>query len=571
MTNRDRRGDPLARLGCGARPPGRTRTDGRRIVQHPDAVRHRRGPFGDAAQSARSTRPTSARSKAGQKADFTRRRLSRPPLPGDGRADRSRLDQHRHRGRAAGRSSSSQRGDQLRGAAGGGQPQRTAAPRHDRDRDHPHREHRHAAAGPQRRAALQPRRRKRPPAAAGSKSTSGSSGEGRRRRSASAAGSRSRCCRTTARSRRSTWSPARATAGSPRSPREELKPGHEGGHRDQGGDEVTSCARSSRSNGSPRPTARGRRRSRRSKGIDLTIDEGDFVAVMGPSGSGKSTMMNILGCLDTPTSGVFRFRGVEVQAMTRDQRSLLRRKYLGFVFQGFNLLARTSGARERRAAAALPRREEGGARARRRWTRSTRSGWRRGPTTPRPSCRAGSSSAWRSPARWSATRPCCWPTSRPATSTPSARSRSCTCSTHLNRAGITILMVTHEAEMAAFARTDRPFPRRAGREHRAGVRAQAGRRGSARLMFGATLLLALREIQPPPAALVPDHARHHHRHRRGGDHGHARQGRHRLGRGADQLARHQCLLHLPGAGRQPAAAADGHGRRARGAASRSPA
>src|SRR5690554_987746 len=78
------------------------------------------------------------------------------------------------------------------------------------------------------------------------------------------------------------------------------------------------------------------------KGIDLTIAEGDFVAVMGPSGSGKSTMMNILGCLDTPTSGIFRFRGVEVQSLTRDQRSLLRRKYLGFVFQGFNLLARTS-------------------------------------------------------------------------------------------------------------------------------------------------------------------------------------------------------------------------------------
>ena len=78
------------------------------------------------------------------------------------------------------------------------------------------------------------------------------------------------------------------------------------------------------------------------KGVDFSIAQGDFVAVMGPSGSGKSTMMNILGCLDTPTSGVFRFKGVEVQSMTADQRSLLRRKYLGFVFQGFNLLARTT-------------------------------------------------------------------------------------------------------------------------------------------------------------------------------------------------------------------------------------
>ncbi|MEC7399416.1 MAG: ABC transporter ATP-binding protein, partial [Pseudomonadota bacterium] len=78
------------------------------------------------------------------------------------------------------------------------------------------------------------------------------------------------------------------------------------------------------------------------KGVDLSIARGDFVAVMGPSGSGKSTTMNILGCLDTPTSGTFRFRGVEVQSLSRDQRSMLRRRYLGFVFQGFNLLARTS-------------------------------------------------------------------------------------------------------------------------------------------------------------------------------------------------------------------------------------
>ena len=78
------------------------------------------------------------------------------------------------------------------------------------------------------------------------------------------------------------------------------------------------------------------------KGIDLGIDAGDFVAVMGPSGSGKSTTMNILGCLDQPTTGEFLFRGVHVERLTRDQLSLLRRRYLGFVFQGFNLLARTT-------------------------------------------------------------------------------------------------------------------------------------------------------------------------------------------------------------------------------------
>ena len=77
-------------------------------------------------------------------------------------------------------------------------------------------------------------------------------------------------------------------------------------------------------------------------GIDLRIQRGEFVAVMGPSGSGKSTCMNLLGCLDTPTSGSYRFRDTEVGALSRDQRALLRRHYLGFVFQGFNLLARTT-------------------------------------------------------------------------------------------------------------------------------------------------------------------------------------------------------------------------------------
>jgi putative ABC transport system ATP-binding protein len=78
------------------------------------------------------------------------------------------------------------------------------------------------------------------------------------------------------------------------------------------------------------------------RGIDLRIDEGDFVAVMGASGSGKSTCLNILGCLDTPTSGSYRFHGVEVSKLSRNQRALLRRHYLGFVFQGYNLLSRTS-------------------------------------------------------------------------------------------------------------------------------------------------------------------------------------------------------------------------------------
>ena len=77
-------------------------------------------------------------------------------------------------------------------------------------------------------------------------------------------------------------------------------------------------------------------------GIDLTVRDGEFVAVMGPSGSGKSTCMNILGCLDTPTAGHYYFRGADVGAMSRGERALLRRHYIGFVFQGFNLLKRTT-------------------------------------------------------------------------------------------------------------------------------------------------------------------------------------------------------------------------------------
>ena len=77
-------------------------------------------------------------------------------------------------------------------------------------------------------------------------------------------------------------------------------------------------------------------------GVDLDIEAGEFVAIMGPSGSGKSTAMNMLGLLDTPTAGEYFFKGVPVQGLGRDDRALIRRQYLGFVFQGFHLLARTS-------------------------------------------------------------------------------------------------------------------------------------------------------------------------------------------------------------------------------------
>jgi putative ABC transport system ATP-binding protein len=78
------------------------------------------------------------------------------------------------------------------------------------------------------------------------------------------------------------------------------------------------------------------------KGIDLVIQRGEFVAIMGPSGSGKSTLMNVLGCLDTPTAGSYHYQGIAVESLNADERSLLRRYALGFVLQGFNLLARTT-------------------------------------------------------------------------------------------------------------------------------------------------------------------------------------------------------------------------------------
>ncbi|MEO6388270.1 MAG: ABC transporter ATP-binding protein [Croceibacterium sp.] len=188
------------------------------------------------------------------------------------------------------------------------------------------------------------------------------------------------------------------------------------------------------------------------KGVDFTVAEGDFVAVMGPSGSGKSTMMNILGCLDTPTTGVFRFMGVEVQAMTADQRSLVRRKYLGFVFQGFNLLARTT-ALENVELPLLYRGENKAARREAGLAALDKVGlvpW----ADHTPGELSGGQQQRVAIARALVSDPAVLLADEPTGNLDTERSIEIMhLLADLNRSGITILMVTHEAEMASFART----------------------------------------------------------------------------------------------------------------------
>ena len=188
------------------------------------------------------------------------------------------------------------------------------------------------------------------------------------------------------------------------------------------------------------------------KGIDLAIDRGEFMAIMGPSGSGKSTTMNILGCLDVPTGGVFRFRGVEVQKLDRDQRSLLRRRYLGFVFQGFNLLARTT-ALENVELPLLYRGESKGQRREAAMRALDQVGlvpW----ADHTPAELSGGQQQRVAIARALVTQPDVLLADEPTGNLDSERSvEIMELLTRLNGEGITVLMVTHEEEMAAFAKT----------------------------------------------------------------------------------------------------------------------
>ncbi|MGZ3363439.1 MAG: ABC transporter ATP-binding protein [Caulobacteraceae bacterium] len=189
------------------------------------------------------------------------------------------------------------------------------------------------------------------------------------------------------------------------------------------------------------------------KGVDLDIMAGDFVAVMGPSGSGKSTTMNILGCLDVPTTGAFLFKGVHVEGLNRDQRSLLRRRYLGFVFQGFNLLARTT-ALENVELPLVYRGENRKTRHDMAMAALDKVGladWR----DHTPAELSGGQQQRVAIARAIVTHPDVLLADEPTGNLDSQRSiEIMELLTELNQAsGITVLMVTHEAEMADFART----------------------------------------------------------------------------------------------------------------------
>ncbi len=206
---------------------------------------------------------------------------------------------------------------------------------------------------------------------------------------------------------------------------------------------------------------RGTTAMRALDGLDLAIDEGEFVAMMGPSGSGKSTCLNILGTIDTPSRGTYRFDGVAVDGLSRDQRAMLRRHFLGFVFQGFNLLNRTS-ALENVELPLIYRKVPARARRERALAALDAVGLadRSGHT---PGELSGGQQQRVAIARAIVGNPRVLLADEPTGNLDSQRSREIMemLATFNRRQGITIVMVTHEPEMAAFA--DRQIHFRDGR------------------------------------------------------------------------------------------------------------
>lgn len=186
-------------------------------------------------------------------------------------------------------------------------------------------------------------------------------------------------------------------------------------------------------------------------GINLQIGDGEFLAVMGPSGSGKSTCLNILGCLDMPSNGAYYFKGLLVNKLSQNQRTLLRRNYLGFVFQGFNLLNRTS-ALENVELPLIYRRvhvKERRLRAIKALHAVGLKGWE----THAPNELSGGQQQRVAIARAIVTNPKVLMADEPTGNLDTVRSHEIMeLLVELNKNGIAIIMVTHEPDMAAYAK-----------------------------------------------------------------------------------------------------------------------
>ena len=188
------------------------------------------------------------------------------------------------------------------------------------------------------------------------------------------------------------------------------------------------------------------------KGVDIDIAAGEFVAIMGPSGSGKSTAMNIIGCLDTPSAGEYLFHSMHVEKLSRDQRARLRRRYLGFVFQGFNLLARTSA--QENVELPLLYRGESAIRRRELAAKALASVGLAGWEHHTPAELSGGQQQRVAIARAIVTEPAVLLADEPTGNLDTQRSREIMeLLTRLNiEHGITVLMVTHEQDMAMYAK-----------------------------------------------------------------------------------------------------------------------
>ena len=186
-------------------------------------------------------------------------------------------------------------------------------------------------------------------------------------------------------------------------------------------------------------------------GVDLSIERGEFVAIMGPSGSGKSTAMNILGCLDSPSEGKFLFNNVDVTKLPRDGRALLRRHFLGFVFQGYNLLNRTTAIEN----VELPLIYRGTAKAERREraVAALHLVGLKGREHHTPSELSGGQQQRVAIARAIVTDPLVLLADEPTGNLDTARAHEIMeLLVGLNQTrGLTVIMVTHEAHMAEFA------------------------------------------------------------------------------------------------------------------------